>query len=193
MRIKSFRTPALAILSWSLALGPAPAQDQAAREAARQKRRTPVVAVFDACKDAVVNVSTTQRIQVRGGFDELERLFGRDAFSFPGGDRTVETTSVGSGWVVHRSGYIVTNAHVVAQTAERKVVFSDGREFDAEIVGVDAENDLAVLKIEPDRALVELPLGRSDDLMVGETVVAIGNPLGLKHSVTSGVISATDR
>jgi serine protease Do len=181
------------MIGWVVASGLAPAQDVAAREAARQKRRTPVVAVFDACKDAVVNVSTTQRIQVRGGFDDLESLFGRNAFAFPGGDRTVETTSVGSGWVVHRSGYIVTNAHVVAQTAERKVVFSDGREFDAEIVGVDAENDLAVLKIVPDRALVELPLGRSDDLMVGETVIAIGNPLGLKHSVTSGVISATDR
>ncbi len=100
---------------------------------------------------------------------------------------------MGSGFVIHPSGYIITNAHVVARTAERKVIFPDKTEYDAEIVATDSRRDLAVLKIQTDRPLQSIDLGRSDDLMVGETVIAIGNPLGLATTVTTGVISAVDR
>jgi serine protease Do len=87
----------------------------------------------------------------------------------------------------------VTNAHVVAQTMQRKIIFSDQRELPAEIVAADPANDLAILKVETDKPLPFLPLGRSDDLMIGETVVAIGNPLGLQHTCTAGIISALNR
>src|SRR5690606_783552 len=102
--------------------------------------------------------------------------------------------SVGSGFVLHAAGYIVTNAHVVARTAERHVIFADGSEYDAQVVAIDEPHDLAILKIDPaDRDLKPTPLGTSDDLMVGETVIAIGNPFGYQHTVTAGVVSALGR
>jgi serine protease Do len=118
-------------------------------------------------------------------------------FDFPGrgGGRMREytRTSVGSGFVFHPDGYIITNAHVVARTAEQKVTFADGAEYDARIIAYDTQRDLAMLKIDANGPLPMLPLGRSDDLMIGETVIAIGNPLGLQNTVTAGVISAVDR
>src|SRR4029450_5782249 len=107
------------------------------------------------------------------------------------GERQYTRTSVGSGFVIHPDGYIVTNAHVVAQTAERKAIFPDGREFDAQVIAFDTQRDLAVLKIESDKPLPVIRLGRSNDLMIGETVIAVGNPLGFQNTVTAGVISAT--
>lgn len=165
-------------------------------EAERRKmRRTPVVEVFDACKDAVVNISTTQVVQLRSPFSDFDRMFS-DLFDFPTmprRSREYKATAVGSGFVIHPSGYIITNAHVVARTAERKVIFADKREFDARIIAMATEYDLAVLKIDSDEPLQPLRFGRSDDLMIGETVIAIGNPLGLQNTVTAGVVSALDR
>lgn len=154
-------------------------------------RRTPVVTVFESAKDAVVNISSTQIVKVRSplGIDQ----FFEDIFDLPRRTRELKRTSVGSGFVLHSAGYIITNAHVVARSAQQKVIFADDREFDAVVVAIDQERDLAVLKIEPDAPLVPLSLGRSEDLMVGETVIAIGNPLGYQHTVTAGVISALDR
>ncbi|UCG32092.1 MAG: trypsin-like peptidase domain-containing protein [Phycisphaerales bacterium] len=159
----------------------------------RAARRTPVVDVFEANRDAVVNISSTRIVSVRPGWSTLDdrpfSLF--DApFRRP---RQLQATSLGSGFVMHPSGYIVTNAHVVARAAELKASFADGREFEARIVAADTEHDLAVLKIDAPGALPTIHLGHSDDLMVGETVVAIGNPFGFKHTVTSGVISAVGR
>lgn len=158
--------------------------------AARERRRTPVVDVFEKCKAAVVNISSTRRFTIRpglGGFDgSLSELF-----NLP--PQTVTQQSVGSGFVIHPDGYIVTNAHVVAQTMQRKIIFSDKRELPAEIIAADPANDLAILKVDASEPLPHLPLGRSDDLMIGETVVAIGNPLGLQHTCTSGIISALNR
>lgn len=163
-----------------------------ADEARREARRTPVVDVFEQCRDAVVNIAATQFVE-RRGLGDFDRLFD-DFFELPiGPRRTVRQTSMGSGFVLHPSGYIVTNAHVVARTAERKVVFGDGEEHEAEVVALDTEHDLAILKIAATSPLKTLPLGRSDDLMVGETVIAIGNPLGYQHTVTAGVVSALDR
>jgi len=160
------------------------------REAARALRRTPVVEVFERSRDAVVNISCTEQVVVRG----RRRSLFDDFFAVPVPPRTITRQSVGSGFVIHEQGYVVTNAHVVARTgAQQRVIFADGRTYEAEIVASDAEADLAVLKIESDEPLPVLPLGRSDDLMVGETVVAIGNPFGFGHTVTSGVVSALDR
>jgi len=100
---------------------------------------------------------------------------------------------LGSGFVVHEDGYIVTNAHVVADVSQLKVVFNDGREFQAQIVSEDTSKDLAVLSLKNVTDLPFIELGRSSDLMIGETVVCIGNPLGYASTVTSGVVSAVGR
>src|SRR5690606_38120505 len=104
---------------------------------AQQRRRSPVVDVFEAVKPSVVNISTTQIISVRSPMG-LEGFFD-DFFDMPRRNRVREyrSTSVGSGFVLHPAGYIVTNAHVVARTAERKVIFADGRVFDAQVVAMD--------------------------------------------------------
>jgi serine protease Do len=193
--VRRFRLTALASL---LLIVPAAAQPPGGarpdREESRRRRTTPIVRLFNASKDAVVNIAATQVVEMRGG-DDLESFFGRGIFDgqFRQRPRTFKAESAGSGFVIHPSGYVVTNNHVVSETTERKVIFADGKEFDAEIVGADADNDLALLKISAPGPLPVINVGRSDDLMVGETVVAIGNPLGLQHTVTSGIVSAVNR
>lgn len=166
----------------------AAAQDPAA-DAARNRRRTPVVDVFEKCHDAVVNVATTRIVRVRSPFGGFPF---EDFFELPRA-RQQRVSSVGSGFIIHSRGYIVTNYHVVAQTTDVQVGLSDNTVLPAQVIAADPDHDLAVLKIEPPRELPALPLGRSDDLMVGETVVAIGNPLGLGQTVTAGIVSARDR
>ncbi len=161
---------------------------------AKARRRTPVVDVFESSKESVVNIASKQIVQYRSplGIDDMfDRFF--DSPLRRRQPRQLERTSVGSGFVLHKSGLIVTNAHVVAQTAERKVIFDDHKEYDAQVVAIDHEHDLAVLKIQVDHDIKPLHLGHSDDLMVGETVIAIGNALGYQHTVTSGVVSALNR
>lgn len=155
----------------------------------RQRRRTPVVDVFEKCRDAVVNISTTRVEVVR-----YDRFFD-DIFDMFEPPRTArrKVQSIGSGFVVHERGYIVTNAHVVARASDIKASFADGRTVPAQMVAVDQEHDLAILRIKADHPLKALTLGHSNDIMVGETVVAIGNPLGLQHTVTAGIVSALNR
>lgn len=155
----------------------------------RARRRTPVVEVVEKTRDSIVNISSTVR-HVRTfrsgiGFGMLD-----DFFAVP-----TESTSLGSGFIIHPDGYIVTNAHVVARTTEMTVTLSDGRTFDADLVASDSEHDLAVIKINPGpgERLRPIAWGRSDDLMIGETTIAIGNPVGLQNTVTTGVISALNR
>jgi len=166
-------------------------QQPATAAAERDRRRSPVVDVFQRCRGAVVNISTTRVQQVRvlrrGSLWDSIFDFGVPFVQ----ERAVR--SVGSGVVIHEKGYIVTNAHVVAQTTDVRVSFADGRECEAQIVAIDQEHDLAVLKINTQASLPCVGLGRSDDIMVGETVVAIGNPLGLGHTVTAGIVSAVNR
>src|SRR4029077_5962719 len=88
---------------------------------------------------------------------------------------------------------VVTNAHVIQQAAEQKVIFADKSEFEAEKVAIDEKHDLAILRIKSTKTFPALTPGRSNDLMIGETVIAIGNPLGYGHTVTSGIVSAIDR
>ena len=153
------------------------------------KRRSPVVDVVEGARDAVVNISATEIIEVSpfGGIFDFNDIFNM----MP--RRQYKAQSAGSGFVIHPAGWIITNAHVVSRTQDPKVIFADQRQYDARIIAADEEHDLAVLKIEADRPLHRLPLGRSGDLMVGETVVAVGNPLGLGHTVTAGIVSALDR
>lgn len=157
---------------------------------AQKRRVTPVVEVVRENRGAVVNISATQIVTVR------DMGFGRmlDFFDTPF-SRQMKTNSVGSGAVIHPAGYVLTNAHVVAQASELKVVFADGSELHAEVVATLPEEDLAILRVHPPegRRLQAARLGTSSDLMVGESVIAIGNPLGLQHSVTTGVISAVGR
>lgn len=153
------------------------------------RRRTPIVDVFERSRDAVVNISTTrlERYQPMGLRSSLDDIFG------PSRPSVQEINSVGSGFIIHESGFVVTNAHVVGRTTDVKVIFADKRTEPATVVSIDPKHDLAVLKIDAPTPLPHLRLGRSDDIMVGETVIAIGNPLGLQHSVTSGIVSAIDR
>ncbi|HSH47930.1 MAG TPA: DegQ family serine endoprotease [Halomonas sp.] len=160
-------------------------------------------------KDAapgVVNISTSQTIERRGssfhgrGFGgpeipDIFREFFGDRFPFPpdgGRGYSEERKSLGSGFIIDESGYIMTNAHVVEGADEILVRLSDRRELEAELVGADVKTDIAVLKVEA-KDLPALTLGDSDDLEVGEWVAAIGSPFGFDHSVTAGIVSAINR
>jgi S1-C subfamily serine protease len=102
--------------------------------------------------------------------------------------------SLGSGFIINEQGFILTNAHVVQNALDIQVLLSNGKKgYPAKIIGMDRLTDTALLKIEADRPLTVLPLGDSDRLRMGEMVLAIGNPLGLRHTVTSGLISAKER
>ncbi|MBT5027130.1 MAG: trypsin-like serine protease [Nitrospinaceae bacterium] len=102
--------------------------------------------------------------------------------------------SLGSGFLINREGYILTNAHVISNSVNIRVVLSGGKnEYPAKIIGIDRLTDTALIKIEPDFIPTVLPFGDSDRLRMGEVVLAMGNPLGFQHSVTSGLISAKER
>jgi len=183
----SIRKMVPAVLLTALSVAPTALAD----DDSRAQRRTPVVDVFEHSRDAVVNISTTRIVEVRS--PRFPSLWD-DLFDLgPGLTERRQVHSVGSGFVVHPDGYIVTNAHVVAQVSDVQVTFADQRTADADIVAVDPEHDLAVLRIPAKSPLRFLKLGRSDDIMVGETVVAIGNPLGFQHTVTAGIVSALHR
>jgi Do/DeqQ family serine protease len=147
----------------------------------------------------VVNVSSEYEIRQRvnpfamRGMDQWFDSFFRDFFD-PGYERRAKRTSLGSGVIIDgKRGYILTNAHVIAKTGKIRVVLMDEREYEAQIVGVDPDSDLAVLKIAAREALPEIALKDCEDPMIGETVIAIGNPFGFSHTVTTGVISALNR
>lgn len=108
------------------------------------------------------------------------------------GGRFRLNTSLGSAVIIDAEGYLVTNYHVVAGATEIRVQLADGRIADPDIVGVDAETDLALLKVDLG-PLPSVPLGRSDQLRIGDVVLAIGNPYGLTKTVTQGIVSATGR
>jgi Do/DeqQ family serine protease len=145
---------------------------------------------------AVVNVATRGTIRERGAQNPLlDDPFFRRFFDVPpdSGTRARPFQSAGSGVIFDaHSGYIVTNAHVVENASEITVTLQDGRDLKAEIIGSDAPSDVAVLRVKPD-GLTQIPLGDSTRVEVGDFVVAIGNPFGLQHTVTSGIISGLSR
>ncbi|HEY7214591.1 MAG TPA: trypsin-like peptidase domain-containing protein [Thermoanaerobaculia bacterium] len=144
-------------------------------------RRTPLVAVVEKVSPAVVNISAESTVR------EADPFFG--IFGF-GAERPAQ--SLGSGFILDRNGIVVTNAHVIEGASRITVTLLDGRELDADVLGSDRDADLAVLKVKASN-LPALPLGHSSDLMIGETVIAIGNPFGLSNTVTTGVLSAQGR
>ena len=159
------------------------------------ERRTPVVAAVERSRGAVVNVAAEELVRVRVGAQgsDMTQLLFDEFFGRPRERQGYAVTSLGSGVIVSPDGYVLTNAHVVERGARFRVQLLDGRELSARVLGVDASTDLAVLRVEADEKLPYLAAGRSDDLMIGETVIAIGNPFGLSHTVTTGVVSAIHR
>lgn len=172
----TFLSLCLLLLGW-------PAQADLAR------RRSWVVEVVEKASPAVVHIGTVQMVERRFR-SPLSPFF--DEF-FGGRDRQQAVEGLGSGVLVDASGTIVTNEHVIRGAAEIHVILADGRQLNAEVIGSDADNDIAVLKVSSKAPLPFVALGTSGDLMIGETVVAMGSPLGLKKTVTSGVISALGR
>ena len=154
------------------------------------RRRSAVVDVVQKVGPAVVFIGTEQVVDRRMRGSQLE-----DFFFGEGGTRTQRQTvqSLGSGVIIDAGGTIVTNDHVIRGASAVHVMLADGRQLDAEVVGADATNDLAVLRVAAKTPLPAAKLGTSADLMIGETVVAIGSPFGLNRTVTSGVLSAVSR
>ncbi|HET6459537.1 MAG TPA: DegQ family serine endoprotease [Syntrophales bacterium] len=146
---------------------------------------------------AVVNISTTTTVKVPG--NPFKQFFGPHGGPFGDffgdmPDREMKQRSLGSGIIVDKGGYIITNNHVVSETGEIKVKLTDGREYTAKVIGKDQKTDLALIKISSMfKDLPTLVLGDSDAMQVGDWVLAIGNPFGLEHTVTQGIISASGR
>ena len=167
--------------------------------------------------DAVVNISTSQTVEAKGGpgggggdrgampqlppgspFEEFFDDFFKNRRGGPGGSKGGDlqphkTNSLGSGFIVDTSGIVVTNNHVIADADEINVILNDGTKIKAELVGVDKKTDLAVLKFKPPRPLVAVKFGDSDKMRLGEWVIAIGNPFSLGGTVTAGIVSARNR
>ena len=163
------------------------------------RSESPVVIAVQKVSDAVVNISSEYEVQSSGTpFSGLRQdpfydYFFRDFFE-PGFRRNVKRSSLGSGVIIDGSrGFVLTNAHVIAKSGTIHVLLKDNREFEAKIVGADNESDLAVLKLSLEEELPSVEMGNSDDLLIGETVIAIGNPFGFSNSVTTGVVSALNR
>ena len=162
-------------------------------------RETAVVKAVREVSPAVVNISSAYEVRKRTspfssfGLNPFFDEFFRDFFD-PRFERRQRNTSLGSGVIINgEKGLILTNAHVIQKTGTIKAVLQDEREFEARIVGADPDSDLAVLKIDSKDPLPAINMGSSEDLMIGETVIAIGNPFGFSHTVTTGVISAVNR
>jgi serine protease Do len=151
----------------------------------------------------VVNINTSKTVSRSRrdpfrdffGDDMMERFFGpQDQPGRPGAPRRETQQSLGSGFVVDKDGYILTNRHVVEGADQISVTLANGKRYDAKLVGKDARTDVALLKVEPKEPLTVLDLGDSDQVEVGEWVMAIGNPFGLGgNSVTVGVVSFKGR
>src|SRR4051812_38372478 len=153
----------------------------AAAQTPQSARRTPLVTVVEKVSPAVVNISAQSTVR------EADPFFGLFGL---GTERQAQ--SLGSGFIIDRNGIVVTNAHVVEGASRITVTLLDGREIEADLLGSDRDADIAVLKVKAS-GLPAIPLGRSSDLMIGETVIAIGNPFGLSNTVTTGVLSAAGR
>lgn len=152
-------------------------------------------------KPAVVNISTTKTLKGRelgGSFGRspFDDFFRDDFFNRFFGDmpqRDFKQQSLGSGFIISDDGYIFTNNHVVENTDKILVKISDGKEYEAKIIGTDSKTDIALIKIKPENGLPTVEIGDSDSLRVGEWVIAIGNPFGLEQTVTAGIVSAKGR
>ena len=157
-------------------------------------RETPVVKAVKEVSPAVVNINTEIQLN-RRDFNNSNRR--RDSYFndfFDNRPRKRNRKSLGSGVIIDgKRKLVITNAHVIQKATKITVILKNNKEFEATVVGVDFESDLAVLKIETNIILPEIKISKSNDLMIGETVIAIGNPFGFSNTVTTGVISALGR
>ena len=182
------------LITWMIAgshpasADPAPVQT-AAGDSVVNLRRTVTVQVVQKTKDAVVYISTRKLV-------DRHVTFGGNPFMQPfdtGQIVRVPANSLGSGFIIQKDGYVVTNNHVIDRAREISVELSDGRKLSADLISADPDADLAILRIHSDTPLPTLDMGDSSDLMIGEPVIAVGNPLGFSHSVSTGIVSALHR
>ncbi len=160
-------------------------------------RMTPVVRTVQSIAPAVVNIHTARIVEQElnpfgsmFGDDELFRHF----FGSQDLTRKFEQRSLGSGVIIDgRKNLVLTNAHVIEGASSIRVRLLDGRQFDGELVGSDPDFDLAILHLKDAKDLPQASMGDSADMMIGETVIAIGNPFGFGNTVTTGVVSALER
>lgn len=158
----------------------------AAAAAPLPSRRSDIVEVVDKVSPAVVNISAEQIVRRRPSLVD-EFFFGIDP-------RPRRSQSLGSGVIIRAEGIILTNDHVISGASRIIATTKSGQELECDVVGSDADNDLAVLRVRNSRGnLATIRLGTSSDLLIGETIVAIGNPFGLSNTVTAGVVSALGR
>jgi len=175
------------------------------------ERKTPVIVrngdlpsfadLVEVLKPSVVNISTTNVVKPRGFFrgpkspygenDPFEDFFKRFFGNAP--QQEFKRQGLGSGFVITEDGYVVTNNHVIDRAEDIEVILENGKKYTAEIIGKDPKTDLAVLKIDPEESLTAVQFGNSEDLRIGDWVMAIGNPFGLGYTVTAGIVSATGR
>ncbi|WER46950.1 DegQ family serine endoprotease [Cupriavidus sp. WKF15] len=213
----TFRSPALAravVMAAMLILGPAVAEVGHAQAAASNYNLPDFTDLVEKASPAVVNIRTTERVRSRGGQgsedDEMAEFFRRffgvpmPGAPAPGAPRRgqppqgqppqgeEQSRGVGSGFIISQDGYVMTNAHVVADAETIYVTLPDKREFKAKLIGADKRTDVALLKIDA-TGLPRLVLGDSDKVRAGEWVLAIGSPFGLDNSVTAGIVSAKGR
>ncbi|MGR9115149.1 MAG: DegQ family serine endoprotease [Gammaproteobacteria bacterium] len=148
--------------------------------------------ILERSMPAVVNISTSTNVQVMEN-PLLQDPFFRHFFQLPDRPRRQQKNSLGSGVIIDGSqGYVLTNNHVIDKADKIMVTLHDGRQLNAKLIGTDPEADVAVIQIPADN-LTALPIADSDDLRVGDFVIAIGNPFGLGQTVTSGIVSALGR
>ena len=144
-------------------------------------RHTLVVAAIDRVKGAVVNIHSERNVASAGG----------EVYPLPGASNRVN--GMGTGIVVDPRGYLITNHHVIDEVSVLRVKLADGTQTHATVIARNPEIDLAIIKIETSQALPVMPIGTASDLMLGETVIAIGNAYGYEHSVSLGIVSAVKR
>ncbi|MDY7000656.1 MAG: trypsin-like peptidase domain-containing protein [Thermodesulfobacteriota bacterium] len=198
-RIKTFLLPGLLDLVLLIMCTGTALAGTLALEDQQNPRMTPVVKAVQAVAPAVVNITTAKVVEREispfGGLfpDEFLSPFFRDFFG-SGVKQRFTRQSLGSGVIIDGpKGLVLTNAHVISGATTIRARLLDGREFTAEMVGSDPDFDLAVLRLADAHDLPQVNMGNSGGLLIGETVIAIGNPFGFSHTVTTGVISALKR
>jgi serine protease Do len=161
------------------------------------------IRLAEKARPAVVNIRTEKTVEGGGGMfrhfqrgpgdpdDPFREFF--DRFFGEGPQRQFKQRSLGSGFIIDKNGYVVTNNHVIEAADDIKVKLTNDKEYDAVVVGKDPNTDLALIRLEDAKDLPALPLGDSDAIRVGEWVIAVGSPFGLEHTVTAGIISAKGR
>ena len=156
--------------------------------------------LVEVLQPSVVNISTTNVIKQRspfqrgpGGPNDPFNEFFEKFFGGQSPEREFKRQGLGSGFIMTEDGYVVTNNHVIDKATDIDIILQNGDKYEAKVVGKDPKTDLAVLKIEPDQKLQAVKFGDSENLRIGEWVLAIGNPFGLGYTVTAGIVSAKGR